>query len=251
MKRRNFLRNSAAISVLPGTMLGPKQETGRQWYEWRTYEYRFRGNSQLLLDYLKEALFPAYTRKGVENIHAFFEYGQPNPGKLHILISYPSLEVFTSCQELGGDKDYTANAAEYLNAPPEQAPFNRYSSYLLRAFTGLPVMLPPPESSGLFELRTYEGYSEDAVRRKIKMFNDEEIDLFYRTGLNPVFFGDMIIGPNRPTLVYMLHFRDMEERDKNWQVFIDHPEWKSMSAKPEYANTVSNIIRTFLTPYQV
>lgn len=80
------------------------------------------------------------------------------------------------------------------------------------------------------------------------MFNVEELALFYKTGLNPVFFGEMIIGPNRPTLVYMLQFKDMEERDKNWQTFINHPEWKAMSAKPEYANSVSNIKRSFLTP---
>ena len=31
-------------------------------------------------------------------------------------------------------------------------------------------------------------------------------------------------------LVYMLHFKDMEERDANWQVFLDHPEWKEMQS---------------------
>ena len=80
------------------------------------------------------------------------------------------------------------------------------------------------------------------------MFNDEEIPLFLKVKLNPVFFGDMIIGPYRPCLTYMLNFKDMAERDANWQTFVQHPEWKVMSAKKEYANTVSNIRKIFLTP---
>jgi hypothetical protein len=46
----------------------------------------------------------------------------------------------------------------------------------------------------------------------------------------------------------MLYFRDMEERDENWKKFVPHPDWKELSSKEEYANTVSNIRRIFLTP---
>ena len=34
----------------------------------------------------------------------------------------------------------------------------------------------------------------------------------------------------------MVTFADVAEREKNWQVFRDHPEWKALSGKPEYAN---------------
>jgi hypothetical protein len=49
----------------------------------------------------------------------------------------------------------------------------------------------------------------------------------------------------------MLVFRDMEERDKNWQAFIAHPDWAAMSKDPQYANTVSKIIRVFLEPMSI
>ncbi|MCB0632866.1 MAG: NIPSNAP family protein, partial [Lewinella sp.] len=71
------------------------------------------------------------------------------------------------------------------------------------------------------------------------------------TGLHPVFFGQMISGPNMPALTYMIYFKDMEERDANWAKFIDHPDWKTMSSKEEYANSVSEIIRIFLTPLDI
>ncbi len=112
----------------------------------------------------------------------------------------------------------------------------------------MPEVANPGPEAGLFELRTYEGYSEDATRRKIKMFNVEEIDLFHETGLHPVFFGNMISGPHRPALVYMLHFKDMEERNANWSKFGPHPKWRAMVVKEEYANSVSNIRKSFLVP---
>lgn len=80
------------------------------------------------------------------------------------------------------------------------------------------------------------------------MFNEEEFDIFYRVGLNPVFFGEMIAGKNLPALSYMVWFKDMAERDKNWAAFGADAAWKKVSADPQYANSVSNIIRIFLEP---
>jgi hypothetical protein len=111
-------------------------------------------------------------------------------------------------------------------------------------------MIKPQKGSQLFELRTYEGYSEDAVRRKVKMFNKEEFSIFEATGLHSVFFGEQVSGPLMPALTYMLSFSSMEERDANWDKFRVHPDWKRVSALPEYANSVSDIKRTFLTPLE-
>ncbi len=135
-----------------------------------------------------------------------------------------------------------------MRITPAQTLYTRYSSSLLSAFDGMPQMMDPIAGASLFELRTYEGYDEDAVRRKIKMFNDGEIDIFLNTGLHPVFFGEMIIGPYRPCLTYMINFKDMDEHDASWKRFGAHPDWKRMSAMKEYADTVSNIRKIFLNP---
>ena len=116
------------------------------------------------------------------------------------------------------------------------------------AFSGIPTMKVPSQTERVFEFRNYESFSEEAGQRKIKMFNEGELDIFYKTGLNPVFFGEVLIGQNLPCLSYMLVFKDIEERDANWEKFIAHPEWKHMSQLPEYANTVSQVNRTFLVP---
>lgn len=78
------------------------------------------------------------------------------------------------------------------------------------------------------------------------MFNDEEIDLFPKVGLNHVFYGKMLSGPYRPCLVYMLRFTDMEAHGAAWKAFGQAPEWNETKVIPEYANTISNIRNVFL-----
>jgi hypothetical protein len=250
MKRRHFVQTGLAASVFPVTSRHPQQRensaSDNELYELRTYELRFRGNQNTLLDYLKNVLHPALKEVGIKHFQLFTELGQATPKKIWLLITYPNAATYVAAQQLSAQPSFLAAAKAYNAVAPEQAIYNRFSSMLLLAFKGMPQMMSPIENAGLFELRIYEGYSEDAVRRKIKMFDDEEIDLFLKVGLHPVFFGDMIAGPHRPSLVYLLNFKDMEERDANWETFLQHPDWNTMKAKAEYANTVSNIIRVFL-----
>lgn len=252
MKRRKFL--AASTAVLP-LALGAQPHYGkpldeRQLIELRTYEIKFGGSGQqILMDYLNEALQPALKRLGCPIFRIFKEMGNTEPAKIWVAIAYPNAETYLAAQNLDGDSSYSVAAKAYNAVPAGNPVYNRYTSQLLHAFAGMPLMADPgPDEAGLFELRTYEGYSEDAVRRKISMFDNEEIELFLKVGLHPVFFGKMIVGPYRPSLVYMLSFRDMEERNANWSVFGNHPEWKEMVAKPEYADSVSNIRKLFLLP---
>jgi hypothetical protein len=251
MHRRKFIQKAAITASVPYGVAAfnhPAQDSNKALIEHRTYEIRFGSNQSVLLNYLKNIFGPALNRQGVNQTMIFREFGASNPVKIHMIISYPNLASYIAAQDLTGDGTYNKQSEEYHAIPADKPLYNRFSSNLMLAIDGLPQVRQPIENAGLFELRTYEGYSEDAVRRKIMMFNNEELDLFYETELNPVFFGRMIAGPHRPSLVYMLNFNDMAQRDKNWQTFIDHPEWKKMSSKPEYANSVSNIRREFLVP---
>jgi hypothetical protein len=82
------------------------------------------------------------------------------------------------------------------------------------------------------------------------MFNIGEIDIFRRTGLKPVFFGETVIGAKMSNLTYMLVFDDMATRDKNWGTFVADPEWKKLSTTPGYTNPeiLTNITNVFLRP---
>ena len=249
MKRRQFVASSLLAVPALTTIETVKPAATKELYELRTYESRFGSPQSNIENYLKDALMPALNRQGVKAVGVFREMGKTDPAKLYVLIPHPSMESYaTAAARLASDTGYAAASQGYNQLMPDKAPFARYSTSLLRAFDALPQMVMPAKESRIFEIRTYEGYSEDAVRRKVKMFNVDELPVFYKVKLNPVFFGEVIAGEHMPCLIYMLTFKDMAERDANWKAFSADPDWKRMSAAPEYANTVSNIIRVFLEP---
>jgi hypothetical protein len=254
MQRRKFVKSSllAASALTAGvTSSRAAQKPGVQkaLYEFREYEAHFGTSENDLHNYFEHALIPALNKSGVKNVGVFKETGKSEPAKIYLLIPYASWEDYPAvAAQLKTDEDYKKAAADYMKLSPEKVPFSRYTGKLMIAFDGLPQLALPAKEPRIFELRTYEGSNEDAVTRKIRMFNTEEFKIFYRTKLNPVFFGEVIAGKELPCLTYMLSFRNMEERDKNWANFGADADWKKVSAAPEYANTVSRITKIFLEP---
>lgn len=258
MKRRNFIKTTAAgaltATAIATATAGNEQApvADQQIYELRIYTMKRGGSLNRLRQYLSSALIPALNRYGCANIGVFNEMANPEPTKIYVLIPYISMEHFGGVHEfLSGDEDYQTAEETYRMIPVENTIYARFDAYLMRAFEVMPAMKVPKQEERIFEMRTYEGYSEDAVRRKVKMFNNGELPIFQKTGLHPVFFGHLLSGPAMPALTYMLTFKNMEERDANWKAFIDHPEWKELSGLEEYANAVSNIIRVFLLPLDI
>lgn len=218
-------------------------------YELRVYQLQFGKSAQILHDYFQKALFPALNRQGISNIGAFEEVSDNMPKKLYLLISYKNMQAYSDVlKALKKDETFQADSKAYSKTAKEDFPINRYESSFFLSVSGFPELVKPKSRSQLFELRTYEGYNEDAVRRKIKMFNDSEFTIFDEVGLYTVFFGEKIAGQQMPSLAYLLAFQDMEERDANWKKFGPHPEWQRIVKLEEYANTVSNIERVFLKP---
>lgn len=258
MKRRNFIKTTAATALTAGSVgtaiaANPSHNLAEQQiYELRIYTMKRGGGLNRLTGYLSNALIPALNRYGCPAVGVFKEMADPEPTKIYLLIPYISMEHFGGVGEfLGEDEQYLEAEKEYRMIPQENTVYTRFDAYLMRAFEVMPELKAPAKEPRIFELRTYEGYSEDAVRRKVKMFNNGELPIFLKTGLHPVFFGHLLSGPAMPALTYMLHFKDMEERNANWKAFIDHPDWKALSGLEEYANSVSNIIREFLLPLDI
>jgi hypothetical protein len=252
MKRRDFIQKSilttAAVAGAGMTSSNAQRAPkNNEVYEFRVYHMR---RSLAHLDnYLSKALIPALNRMGVKNIGVFSELSKSEPAKIYMLIPFASFEDYgQAILQLKADKDFIQAAGEYDKIPMDQAVYERYDSSLMLAFDGNPKMIVPEKKDRLFELRIYEGYSEDAVKRKVKMFNEGELDIFRNVKVNPVFYGENISGKALPCLTYMSVYDNMEERDKAWKAFSAHPDWQRMSKMPEYANTVSKIHRVFLEP---
>jgi len=253
MQRRNFVKSSfigaAAVSSGFTSYARQKAVEGRQVYDLRRYQMVRNYRKNDLDRYLREALIPALNRMGVENVGCFTPLGKAEPVVVYVLIPYQSgTDYFRITRELPKDEAFLKASEFYDKQPPENPVFNRYKSSLLDAFEGFPGLKVPGEKKNLFEIRTYEGYNEDAVRRKVAMFNNGEIDIFLNNDFNPVFYSQDLVGDNLPCLTYMLAFSNMEERDERWKAFGSDPDWKRMSSDPVYANTVSRIHKTFLEP---
>lgn len=252
MERRDFIQKSilttAAVAGAGLTSgIASPQPRNKEVYEFRVYH--MRRNMNPLNNYLSKALIPALNRLGSKNVGVFSELSKSEPAEIYMVIPYGSFEDFgKTAMALRSDKDFAEASAEYNKIPMDQAVYERYDSTLLLAFDGQPRMNVLSNKPKLFELRIYEGYSEDAVRRKVKMFNEGEIDIFKDVKLNSVFYGENIAGKYLPALTYLAAYQNMEERDQVWKDFLAHPEWQKMSKMPEYANTVSKIHRIFLEP---
>jgi hypothetical protein len=254
MKRRNFLKGSAMIAgaTAAGQAVGSatKANSEKEIYEWRVYHFKNGGQKAKVDKFYNEALIPAMNEMGVK-VGAFGEFGQTDPPTVYYLLVFPSLfEYHRVKKAIWGNGSFLQKSKQYFDETAENGTYTRYETYLLEAFDAIPQLRMPDKTRGLFELRTYESNNEEAGQRKIKMFNDEELALFDEVGLHSTFFGEILAGPQMPALVYMLWFKNMDERTENWAKFVSSPEWGTMRAKPEYANTVSVVNKKFLVPLE-
>jgi hypothetical protein len=258
MKRRSFVKASlltgAAGALIPKISMAAENhaKSGQEFYELRVYSLKSEQQQKSVEDYFQNEAIPALNRIGNKNIGVFTELKPQGQTKLYVLISYNSWDDFITVQDkLANDKIYLEAAEPYLNAPAAEPAYERIESSLLKAFAHAPKLLVPEQKPRIFELRRYEHASEAAGKKKLEMFNDAgEIDIFKKLGFNPVFFGETLVGELRPNLIYMVTFDDMPAHDSHWKAFGSDPEWKKVSAIPDYADAklVSRITSTMLVP---
>ena len=259
MKRRHFVKASllAPVAAQFTHSLSDKHNSSQakadsEFYELRIYTLKNALQLNLVQDFLKQAAIPALNKLGSKTIGVFTEYLPEGFTKLVVVIPFSSIEAYVRANDqLTSDAAYQQAGAAYLTADPTAPAYERIESSLLQSFTMMPKLESPEKKPRIFELRRYESPSEAAGKKKIEMFNEGgEIAIFKRTGLTPVFFGETLIGPLRPNLTYMLTFDDMTDHDQSWKNFSGDPDWKKVSAMPEYANAkiISNINRMFLVP---
>ena len=249
MKRREFLAAGIAGAGLNSlATAADKSGEKREYFELRQYHSLNRSKTGEVGDFLREVGIPAMNRIGIKPVGVFNSMYGSSSSTLYVLLVHKSLEsvVQASARLLADDK---FRRASFVNAPLSEPAYVRIESSLMVAFKDMPKLEVPEKKSRIFELRIYESHGIKAAKKKIEMFNEGgEIAIFKKTGLQPVFFGETLIGPKMPNLTYMLVFDDMEMRDKRWPIFGSSPEWKKLRANPAYKDTVSNITDIILRP---
>jgi NIPSNAP len=261
LKRRQFLASTFAASALAlaerthAAPAGESEGKPRQYYELRTYQMRSGVQSQITAKYVAQALIPALNRMGIEPVGAFNLNLGPDTPSLYLLLPSADLGTLANAElRLRQDEQFLAAAAPFWNAPESSPAFERLESTLLIALPGWPqLVLPPPtahKAQRIFQLRTYQSASNRDHLVKMKMFESGEFEVFQRSGFWPVFFGDALIGPRLPRVTYMVSFKDLDELNGLWKTFFNDPQWKKLTAMPEFnfEPTVSSVSNLVLTP---
>jgi hypothetical protein len=251
MTRRAFVPATfAAAATTASAADAPKPA----YLELRRYQLRNSADNQRqrTTEFLRQQT-AALVRAGAGPIGAFGSSIGPNTPFLLTLVSYPTTAAIEEvATKLAADGEYQRAQTIYNSQPGLN--YERMESSLLLAFTGYPKVTPPPNDgqrpARLFEVRNYESNNTTSLRKKVQMFNDGEIGAFERAGGQPVFFGETVIGPNQPSLTYMLSYPDLPGRDAVWKAFGADPQWQKLRATPGLsdAEVVSNISNYLVTP---
>lgn len=228
----------------------------REFYQLKVYTFSSEDQIATTDNYLQNAFIPAVKKQGIDKVGVFkFRTNEKDTvQRTYVLLPFKSMDEFLALDsKLSEDAEYAAAGSAYLNAPYDNAPYDHIESILMHAFTDMPMMQVPnldsPRSERIYELRSYESPTEKYYWNKVDMFNaGGEVKLFDRLQFNAVFYGEVLSGPRMPNLMYMTTHADMATRDKNWEAFVDSPEWKALTAMPKYENNVSHADIWFLYP---
>ncbi len=253
MKRRQMLAGLAASPFM--NFETQAANTANTYLELTTWCLHNSDEDQpsRVADYLESGLAPALSRSGAKLAGAFSNVIGVDGPYYVTLTQYASLAALQeSLAKLKTDEAYQRELRK-LDAG-SGLPFVRVESSLLRSFDGMPAAAIPGSEEKrpprIFELRTYESQTFGTLARKIEMFDGGEMQIFERLGMRPVFFGETIVGPKQPNLMYMLSYDDLAAHDRLWHDFGTDPAWKKLRSEPQLSDNkiVGNISNVILRP---
>ncbi len=204
--------------------------------------------------FLDKALIPSLNRMGIKNVGAL-STEVPIDGKSSMFLLMPlsgPAQVASILDALGKDEAFLSEGHAYLETDIKKPVYSRMRSELLLAFDCFPKLAVPTQKTAnkdrLFEMRVYESPTERMGYLKVHMFNNGEVPIFLDCGIQPVFFGQPLVGDRMPNLTYMTVYDNAEQRDACWKKFQNHPEWAKLKAVDLYQGTVSKIHKINLLP---
>jgi hypothetical protein len=255
MNRRDWIKGSAALAAAVSVKVEAAQvpaTSGRSYFLLRRYRLQQGAPfSAAANKYFSGALLPALSRMGLGPVGVFnLSYGDGTPTMLVVIAGNDAKVLAMLDLELAKDAAFTAAAAPFWGASALTPPFLGVTSTLSIAFEGFPKLVAPPKEPRILQLRTYVSPTFAAHERKVEMFHHGEFAIFAAAGATSVFYGDNLIGPDLPSLTYMLAHKDLAAMDLAWKNFTAHPDWKKLSTDPRYASEpiVSRIDNLVWTP---
>lgn len=256
--RRSFLLQSGPAALASAAALTSPSALDAQapgapappYFEIVTFRYHFVQGARLTSWVEKRAL--PLVQKHNFGVVGFFavEVGPHVPALVEIL-TYPSLAEREAMRErLVSDPEWPAAVTELEKDGP---PYYRRDSVLLRATSFSPPLkasAPGGPAHRIYELRFYEASTQRQLSLMHERFYPGEIDVFHKCGIDPILYGDTVIGPNMPNMAYLIPFESEAHREKAWAAFRAHPEWKKLADEfmQKAGELARNISSTILVP---
>ncbi|QDT06464.1 hypothetical protein K227x_48740 [Rubripirellula lacrimiformis] len=226
-----------------------------QQYEVRSYILGEKGDAEAVSDYLRDALIPALKRQGIGPIGVFKNSEADTSGVSRVIMVIPfdsAEQVATSQSKLQADTQYQSDAKSYLSGGPKDSPYQRISSELLVAMDCWPKLKVADgtlqNDDRVYELRVYESPNERLGHLKVDMFNAGEVPIFLDCKIQPIFIGQMVVGPQTPGLTYLTVYENDAARLEAWKAFQVNPAWNVLKKVEKYQGTVSHIDKYILVP---
>lgn len=256
MKKLRFLPFISALCLwlASGHVVARPTAERPTYFELKVYHLKTARQEARIDSFLQQQYLPALRAAGIPTIGVFKPIGNDTAAdrRVYVFTPFTSLKQWEQIGKTTAPK-LLAAGGNYENAAYTNPVYNRLETIFIKAFEEMTGLIAPqlsaPKNERVYELRSYEGASEKIFRNKVQMFNTGgEIKLFSRLNFNAIFYGEVLFGPKMPNLMYMTSFANMPDREAHWKTFSSDPEWKRLSALPEYQNNVSHIDITFLRP---
>ncbi len=226
----------------------------RYYYQIKVYHLKSSKQVAMVENFLQNAYLPALHKLGIKNIGVFklIKEAVTTDRKIYVFTPFKNMDELESTPaKLLKDQQYLANGKDYLDAPVANLPYARIETILLRAFGIAPEVVLPKltanKTDRFYELRSYESGTEKIHANKVEMF-DHEVAIFNKINANGVFYAQVIAGSRMPNLMYLTTYNSKQDRDDHWKAFFAHPDWVTLSAKPEYKGNVQKNEQTYLYP---
>ena len=250
---------AVATVVGAGVAAAADAPAGKTWIELRKYTFASVEKRQAFEAYLAQAAIPALNRAGVKPVGALTLSKEDNPKltpapeglELYLVLPHPTADsVAALAYVLDRDAAYRAAGKDTIEAPRTSPAYVKVETALLTALDKMPkVEVPSTAADRVLQLRIYTGHNDERALRKMEMFDlGGEIEIFRRTGLNPVFFGRALAGPLLPNTTYMLGFDSTAAQAAAWKAFREDAEWNKLKADPRFNDCEPSIVNLILRP---
>ncbi|WP_273567181.1 hypothetical protein [Maribacter halichondriae] len=167
------MRTLIFLFFFAASSLSLSAQESRQYYQLKVYSFDTDEQMATTDAYLKDAFIPAVKKLDIGPVGVFKPRPTDSitPKQTYVLIPFNSLVKFGLYEDaIMKDEKHLTGGKAYLTAAHDNAPYQRIETMLMKAFTEMPQMATPnlngPLKDRVYELRSYEGATEDLYRKK-------------------------------------------------------------------------------------